>query len=85
MRNAYILNLIQEHVPFTQKTKVEASLPWLNHACVAAIDAKHAAEGNPQYSSKNSDCHGVLKQEHQVYLAKVKEEMSKLPRGSKRQ
>ena len=80
----YILNLMHEHVPFTWKTKVKATLSWLNHACVVAIDAKHAAEGTPQYTSKASECQGILKQKHQVYLAKVKEEMSKHPRGSKR-
>ena len=81
--NAFLLDMMEKHVPFSWKSKVKGSLPWLNNVCVAAIATKHAAEGTADYASKATRCQEILRGEYHEHMVKVKADMEKLPRGSK--
>ena len=63
--NALLLRMMDMYVPFSWKTKVKGSLPWMNQICVESINAKHAAEGTPAYVAQASACQTCLRSEYQ--------------------
>ena len=55
----------------------------MNARCENAIAAKNAAEGHASFEDQREKCAGVLAEEHQKYVATLKEQISKLKKGSK--
>ena len=66
------------------KSIEKSSAPWLNDTCRAAIAFKHASVNTPLYEQSAKECAQVIRSTRASYLVKLKEYMSRLPRGSKR-
>jgi len=77
-------SLMKAHIPSVWKEVSKSNLPWLDTECKAAIAAKHAVEGTPLYEEAAARCIATLRKSRAVYLVKLKHDMQKLPRGSKR-
>ncbi len=55
----------------------------MNARCENSIAAKNSAEGHASFEDQREKCAGVLAEEHQKYVATLKEKISKLKKGSK--
>ena len=55
----------------------------MNARCQNAIAAKNSAEGHASFKDQREKCAGVLAEEHQKYVATLKEKIGKLKKGSK--
>ena len=74
---------MQNHVPRFSKPMEKSTLPWLTSKCVKAIEAKHFAEGNPNYNEVARQTNVILHEEKCAYTAKLKAKMEQLPKCSK--
>jgi len=75
---------MRAHIPSVWKEVSKSNLPWVDAECKAAISAKHAVEGTCLYEEVAARCIDTLRKARAVYLVKLKHDMQKLPRGSKR-
>ena len=58
--------------------------PWLNDGCREAILYKQSRVGTGEYNQACEACTRVLRQAHGQYISKIRDELSRLPKGSKR-
>ena len=67
-----------------EEVKCKQSIhPWLNDRCRTAIIQKNNAEGSDNFSTVQSSCDEVLRQERAKYVERLKQKLSALPRNSK--
>lgn len=68
------------------RTKVERTNthPWINERCLALVAAKHAAMGTPQLATATAECSDGLLAEYQMFVARTRERLRCLARGSKK-
>ena len=82
--NGCLNNVMRMFIPGFWKPVDKSSVPWLNEACRAAIAHKHASVNTPAFEQRAEECAEVLRATCAKYLVKLKSDMSKLPRSSKR-
>ena len=76
--------LLCKHIPFETILLKKESHPCINDRCETIIRSKNAAEGTSLYEEKRVECARILKEEYGRYVTKLKEELAKLPKGSKK-
>ena len=80
----YIISAARRFIPVSLRTVYKSTHPWVNKRCKDAVEAKRNAEGTPSYGDTLKACSEVILEEFNMYVARTREKMKNLPRGSKR-
>ena len=80
----FISSAARRFIPVSMRTVYKSTHPWINKRCEKAVEEKRRAEGSSLYGDKLKACSDVILEEFNMYVARTRDEMKKLPRGSKR-
>ena len=72
------------YIPYECKTLKKQSHPWLNNRCEEAIREKNASESSEKFKEASKQCAATLTEEYNKHVADLKEQISKLSKGSKK-
>jgi len=75
--------LLCTFIPYKKINFEKKTHPWINERCSEAIRKKNDAENTPAFEAKRQLCAQVLAEEYQRHIAKLKEKISNLTKGSK--
>ena len=78
-----LLKLAKQFIPRKTVYVSNGSHPWINQMCLDLINSKQQAWGTPSYHEKAKICSKGLFDEYLAYVRRMKNELSKLKRGSK--
>ena len=78
-----LLELAEEHIPRKRQTVMARSHEWLTDRVVRLVKDKKDAEGTEYELNAAAACSQAITEEFAKYVAKSKEELLQLPRGSK--
>jgi len=79
-----LTSLYETYIPQSVAHVQKQSHPWLDDKCSQAIRAKNLAEGSDSYERLRDQCAAAIKGSYQSYVTRLKGEIQKLPKGSKR-
>ena len=81
---AKVLEIARRHIPTRVLKEHKGTHPWLDERCRQAIVQKHLHAGRDGFEESCRACTEVLREQYGTYISKVRDEMKKLPRGSKK-
>ncbi len=76
----FLWTILCMHIPYETVVIKKRNHP---SRCENAIAAKNSAEGHLSFEDQREKCAGVLAEEHQKYVATLREKISKLKKCSK--
>jgi len=79
-----ILAAARVHIPCRSFCDYKGKHPWLNDRCRNAIATKHAHEGTPHFTFQRDRCSQILTEEYFAYVARIRQDIKRLDRGSKK-
>ena len=79
-----VLSAARKHIPVSTEPATRKTHPWLNDRCLKLVAAKRAAEGTDEYRKKLKECSRGVLEEYNKYVHRLREELRKLPRCSKK-
>ena len=71
-------------IPVELRTVYKSTHPWINKRRKGAVEAKRHAEGSPLFREKLEIRSRVFREDFNMYVARTREKMKKLPSGSKK-
>ena len=84
----HFLNILHEeckkYIPYGQIRIIKQTHPWLDKACEDAISAKNNAIGTSHFAEAQERCAKVISDRHQDYVIRLKEQMMKLKKGTRK-
>ena len=81
---SFLQETFQSCVPYRTVEHFKSTHPWLNERCRTAIALKCASECGVDYEASRDHCSKVLVEEYKAYQERVRAELRKLPKGSKK-
>ena len=79
-----VVSEAKRYIPTRTLRECKGTHPWLNDVCREAIMYKQSRFGSEEYKDACEACTRVLRQAHEEYIMKMREELRHLPKGSKR-
>ena len=84
----YFLDILHEeckkYIPYGEIRIFKQTHPWLDKTCEEAISIKNNAIGTGNFAVAQEHCAEVISDRHQDYINRLKEQMMKLPKGTKK-
>ncbi len=82
--SSMILDFSRRHIPRKTISERKGSHPWLDEACLRAIQRKHECSGLASFEDAARACTNTISAAHAVFIDKKKAELRSLKRGSKK-
>ena len=80
----YILHTARGYIPVGKGSVRKSTHPWMNTRCLELVAAKREAEDTPEYDQKLKECSEGILEEFNKYVGRVRSDLRKLPRSSKK-
>ena len=77
-----ILEQAHECIPERRLDERKVSHPWLTAKAVVAVRTKHVARGSLDEKESNEECSRIMLCEHAAVVARARDKLQTLPRGS---
>ena len=76
--SAEVIAALESFVPSKWITDKAFAHPWLNDDCREALQAKHVANGTPDFIQKRDACTAVFRDAQKAYVSKVRTDLKEL-------
>ena len=67
-----VLDAAKQFIPYELVSRIRSSHPWVDAACLRAIEDKNSSRGTPDFVSRQSHCSRVLRDAYLAHVGRIK-------------